>query len=74
MADIEIAYEPMSLLNVHTQAVEGTEAAHWAFPGPEGPKAGAWGCWGGQCSRMQVDFPWWRGWGPGSSPECGGSR
>ena len=41
MADIEIAYEPMSLLNVHTQAVEGTEAAHWAFPGPEGPKAGA---------------------------------
>ena len=64
MADIEIAYEPMSLLNVHTRAVEGTEAAHWTSPGPRGPKAGGWGCWGGQCSRDASGFSLGEGLGP----------
>ena len=74
MADIEVAYEPVSLLDVHTWPVEGTEPAHWTSPGPGGPKAGDWE--GGEASapEMQVDLPWGRGWGPGSSPECGGSR
>ena len=64
MADIEVAYEPVSLLDVHTWPVEGTEPAHWTSPGPGGPKAGDWEGWGGQCSSDASGFALGEGLGP----------
>ena len=41
---------------------------------PEVPKQGVGGVGEANAPGMQVDFPWGSGWGPGSSPDCGGSR